>query len=100
MPDAEREPAIAGFAAWEGVPLILSEHADESAFKLDIDVWDIAALLEDSEPCKDQERSRGILERCVRHKGGTLKIIVARGTSGWVGGSEAFIVINIKPLSR
>jgi hypothetical protein len=96
--DLGNEDKVAlAFPHWRGLPIIPSDHADDACFDLNLDYWDIAALLEASVKCKDSRRGKNKEDRCAPWKGKTLRVIVAQTTSGWVEG-PCWVVINIKPI--
>ena len=86
--------------SWRGLPLILYDHGARAADRLRLSSWDLALLLESSEPCPGARRAEGIEERCTQGKGMRLKVILASAATGWTENAEAWIAINIKPLGK
>lgn len=82
--------------SWEGLPIILTDHAADRAFDLRIDIYDIAAILEGGYDCEKGRRKSSIRERCSKWKGQTIRVIVSQEPSGWIDDNNAWIVMSIK----
>ena len=75
-------------------------HATDHLYRLGMDLWDVAAILESGEDCEEGPRRSGIRERCSEWRGRRIRVVASREPTGWVEGKDAWIVLAVKVLAR
>ena len=79
---------------WKNKPVILTDHACEKAFEIQMSTWDIIQILEYSEDCLKDKREKDKFERCSTWKGHNVKIVFKKAYSGWTE-RISWIIITI-----
>lgn len=82
--------------AWKNKPVILTDHAAEKSMQLQMSIYDIIAVLDDSYDCLMNKREKDKFERCSSWKGKDIKIVFKKGYSGWTECVSWIIITIIK----
>ncbi len=65
------------YPRYKNLPIIPSSHAQEEIDNLGVTLDSVKFILEYGFDCFHSKRKANILERCILHKGKTLKVVVA-----------------------
>ena len=82
--------------SWKNMPIVLTDHAYEKAFKINLSMWDIVQILEYSDDCMDSKREKGVFERCTKWAGNDIKIVFKKSFSLWLNCQSWFIITIIE----
>lgn len=63
---------------WKGLPVIPSKAASRELDKLHFKVRNAVEVLEEGFDCERSGRKKGTIERCIKRKGKTIKVVVVR----------------------
>ena len=78
----------------------MTQHATEQAYRLDLDVYDVAAILEGGYDCERSRRKPGIRERCSRWRRSWIRVVTSLEPSDHTDGENAWIITAIKPTEE
>jgi len=82
---------------WHGLRIEPSAKADREMRHLDLYMEDVVEILERGSDCSRSQRSRGVFERCLWHRGRIRKAVVVRSAQVW-SGEEVWLVLHVGEL--
>ena len=81
---------------WNDLPIIPTGHGAKRMDDLNLNIYDVAAILTGGYDCEKGRRKQNIRERCERWRREILRIVVSREYTEWVKG-PAWLVLTVKP---
>jgi len=66
------------YCKFQGLPLLTSKSADNELTTIGITVNDAKQILEKGFNCERSKRKEGTLERCIRKRGKTVKVVAVK----------------------
>lgn len=77
---------------WQGKQLVPTQAAYHEMIDLQFDLYDVLDVLERGYDCERSKRAKWIVEKCLRRKGKTYKVVAAEST---YLGSPAWRIIHV-----